>query len=217
MINFVAIDAAPFDKFSVLDHDRGDSVTDLLLTSGSRLSACQPIPVASLKMANRAPLGPILLSVPWDNPSISRHSTRSEWTEVARATVFRIFVSLKVTDPCRVTPGYGAFDDVKQRLGSIQRREFLDTCSSGMPSTSRESWRVQSLLQRTSRSPVAQSPHSGRTILLTASRQCRPCSLRLAASLSRSVPDANRSVIYEFTKDAAASAQRICRALPCRT
>jgi len=34
-----------------------------------------------------------------------------------------------------------------------------------------------------------------------AARPCRPRSLRVAAPLPRSVPDANRSVIYEFAMD----------------
>jgi hypothetical protein len=49
-----------------------------------------------------------------------------------------------------------------------------------------------------SRSPVTLRTHSGRTIWPTAGRPRRPDRLRLAESLPRSVPDADRSVIYEF-------------------
>jgi hypothetical protein len=60
---------------------------------------------------------------------------------------------------------------------------------------------VQDLLQRTSRSPVAQWQHAGRTFWPAAARSGRRCPLRLAAPLPRSVPNADRGVIYEFARD----------------
>src|SRR5262249_47575540 len=54
---------------------------------------------------------------------------------------------------------------------------------------------VQDLLQRPSRSPVAQWQHPERTIWPTAALPCRPCPLRVAAPLWRSVPDADRGII----------------------
>src|SRR5262249_38888237 len=51
------------------------------------------------------------------------------------------------------------------------------------------------------RAPVAQRPHSGRNVWQTAAGSGRPYPLRMAAPLPRSVPDADRGVIYEFAID----------------
>ena len=87
---------------------------------------------------------------------------------------------------------------VERLIGTI-RREFLDhvlNLERSRPGA--KAGRVQSLLQRQSRSPVARRPHSGRTLWPAAAY---PSSLLPWRTLPRSVPDADRGVIYEFAMD----------------
>ena len=88
---------------------------------------------------------------------------------------------------------------VERLIGTI-RREFLDhVLERSRPGA--KAGRVQDLLQRESRAPVARRPYAGRKIWQTAARPRHPGSLRLAAPLPRSVPYADRGVICEFAMD----------------
>ena len=81
---------------------------------------------------------------------------------------------------------------VERLIGTI-RRKFLDHMliwERRRPGA--KAGRVQNLLQRPSRSPVALRTHSGRTIWPAAGHPRRPYRLRLAEPLPWPVPNANR-------------------------
>src|SRR5262249_21136754 len=97
--------------------------------------------------------------------------------------------------------------------GTVDRDDtaggFLPPADLGRPPAGAEAGRAQELLQRASLPPVPQGPHSGRNVWQTAAVSGRPYPLRMAAPLPRSVPDADRGVIYEFAIDRVRRSSRL--------
>jgi hypothetical protein len=76
-----AMTGIPFVAGSALSrrvaNDLAHIVSQALLNFGFRLSPRYPLLMASLEFANETPLGPILLSIPWDDPHLNRHCLSS--------------------------------------------------------------------------------------------------------------------------------------------
>ena len=90
---------------------------------------------------------------------------------------------------------------VERLIGTI-RREFLDhVLIWNAIDLGRKLEEFRNYYNESSGSPVAQRPHSGRTIWPPTARPCRPRPLRLGAPLPRSIPDADSSVSYKFAMD----------------
>ena|SRR5215813_7307446 len=124
---------------------------------------------------------------------------RTDWRMTFRIARFPTPVTTKAsTMPAHQRLGPDDRDGTKdRRKPSIQQNKNRRSpvVSSARPLTC--PWRK-------SRSPVAHRQHARRTIWPTAARPCRPRPLRVAAPLPGSIPDANRSVIYEFAMDSSA-------------